>query len=144
MQLYMQRDRRGDRPWTVEQLAVGVHVHDVARAQLVPRQPERVDEEGPVRLFVGDVAGEMVVVPLAVQHPCQQREFGGGRELRQWWCDLAVARIRLRAVARHILCAVGGGGHELTPTGSCKGTVIFPGMVSGRSSIVMALPRAIL
>ena len=51
----------------VELLAVGVHAHDVARPELVPREAERIDQEGAVRLLVGDVAGEVVVVALGEQ-----------------------------------------------------------------------------
>ena len=83
VQFDVQRDRRCDRPPACDLVAVGIHGHDVARGDLVPRQSERVHKERAVGLLIGDVAGEMVVVSLGEQATAQQRQFLGGGQVGQ-------------------------------------------------------------
>ncbi len=76
VQLGVQRDGRGDRPAALEDATLGVDPHDVGGGDLVPGEAPGVHQQRAVGLPVGDVAGQVVVVALSVEHPSQQRHLG--------------------------------------------------------------------
>ena len=59
----------------LEHGAVEVDDQDVLGPDLLPEQEPRIAEQGPVGLAVGDVAGQMVVVPLAPEGAGQEDQL---------------------------------------------------------------------
>ena len=83
VQLEMERDAERDRPAAVQDLPVGVDDQHVLGTDLLPQQEPRVAQERPVGLPVGDVPGEVVVVPLAPQRAGQEDELLAGCQFGQ-------------------------------------------------------------
>src|SRR5271163_4168134 len=81
VELEVEGDAQGNRPFALENVAVEVDTQDVVGVQLFPQQVPRVAQEGPVGLAVGDVTGQMVVVTLPPQGAGQENEFLAGREV---------------------------------------------------------------
>ena len=71
----MERDPEGHRPTAFEAVAVEVDDQEVVGPELLPQQEPGVAEQGAVGLPVGDVAGQVVVVPLVPQRPGQQDQL---------------------------------------------------------------------
>ena len=80
VELQVDGDARWDRPPTGQDVAVQVDLEDVVGPEFVPQEEPRVAQEGAVRLPVGDVPGQVVVVALPPQGPGQQDELLPGRE----------------------------------------------------------------
>jgi len=75
VQLQVQRDAERCRPVALEHVALEVDANHVVGAELLPREEPRVAQEGAVALVDGDVAGEVVVVPLVPQCARQQHDL---------------------------------------------------------------------
>ena len=77
----MEGDSEGNRPFALDDVAVERDAQHVLRTDLRPGEQPRVAEQGAVAEVGRDVAGQVVVVPLAPQGPGQQGQFLAGSEL---------------------------------------------------------------
>ncbi len=85
VQLQVQGDGATHHPVAFEHLAVEVDPADMRRPQLVPAEVVGIDEQGAVGLLVADVAGDVLLVALAVEGPGQHGQL---RPRRQGWDEL--------------------------------------------------------
>ncbi|MNP29544.1 hypothetical protein D3C76_1225730 [compost metagenome] len=69
----VQVDGRGDVPLPFDHLALLVEAHDIRGGHFTPGQFPGVGQVSAVILANGDVAGDVVVIAFAIQHPTQQR-----------------------------------------------------------------------
>ncbi len=83
VELEMEWNAQRNRPVALQQPPLDVDDQDVLGTELVPEQEPRVAQERPVRLTVGDVPGQMVVVALAPQGAGQKDDLLARRELGQ-------------------------------------------------------------
>ena len=76
----MQVDGRGDVPFSFNHLSRMIEAHDIRSTHLCPRQLPRVGQVCAVVLAHRDMAGDMVVIAFATQHPAQQgKRLAGGQ-----------------------------------------------------------------
>jgi hypothetical protein len=65
VKLQVERNTKGHRPATFNDVSIEINANDVLRTKLTPQKQPRVTQKGPVPKVVRDVALKMIVVALS-------------------------------------------------------------------------------